>query len=99
MGHPSPSHQWDMHRHSLFLSTSPWAREDSISPRFLPKHLYFEDNPHEQGHGSRLRARLIGRDFGDLGACLRHYTSDGTCRSIGYSGYFSTLLLIDKSIV
>ena len=41
MGHHSPSHQWDMHRRGLFLPTLPWAREDSISPRVLLKHLLF----------------------------------------------------------
>ena len=41
MGHPRPSHQWDMHRRSLFLPTPPWAREDNISPRVLHKHLLF----------------------------------------------------------
>ena len=27
-------------------------------------------------HGSRSGTGLIGRDFGDLGACLRHHTLD-----------------------
>ena len=39
MGHHSPSHQWDMHRHSLFLTTLSWAKEDNTSPRMLHKHL------------------------------------------------------------
>ena len=39
MGHHGPRHQWDMHRHSLFLPTPPWAKEDSISPKVLHKHL------------------------------------------------------------
>ena len=39
---------------------------------------YFVDRPHEPGHGfeSSSRAGLTGRDFGDLGVCLRHHTSD-----------------------
>ena len=37
MGHPTPFHQWDMHRRSLFIFTPSWAREDSISLRALPK--------------------------------------------------------------
>ena len=41
MGHHSPSHQWDMHRHSLFLPTPPWAKEGTISPKVLHKHLLF----------------------------------------------------------
>ena len=39
MGHPSPSHQWDMHRLGLFLLTQPWARGTSISPKVLHKNL------------------------------------------------------------
>ena len=35
MGHPSPNHQWDVHRLSWFFPTSPWARGTSISPRAL----------------------------------------------------------------
>ena len=41
MGHLSLSNQWEMHRHSLFLPTPSWAREDSISPKVLHKHLLF----------------------------------------------------------
>ena len=33
------SHQWGMHRHTLFLPTPLWAREDSTGPRVLHKHL------------------------------------------------------------
>ena len=39
MGLHTPSHQWDMHRHSLFLPTQPWSRKDNRSPRVLWKHL------------------------------------------------------------
>ena len=39
MGHLNLSNQWDMHRHSLFLPTPSRAREDSISPKVLHKHL------------------------------------------------------------
>ena len=35
MGHPIPSHQWDVRRLSLFLLTPPWARGTSINPRVL----------------------------------------------------------------
>ena len=41
MRHHIPSHKWGMHRCGLFLLTPPWAREDSISPRLLHKHLLF----------------------------------------------------------
>ena len=41
MGHHSPSNQWDMHRHCLFLPTPPWAKEDNISHRVLHKQLLF----------------------------------------------------------
>ena len=39
MGHPSPSHQWDVHRLSLFLLTLPWARGTSISLRVMHRPL------------------------------------------------------------
>ena len=39
MGHLSPNHQWDVHRHSLFLLTPPWAKRDSISHRALYRAL------------------------------------------------------------
>ena len=39
MGHPSPSHQWDMHKRSLFLPTLIWAKGISIIPKVLHKHL------------------------------------------------------------
>ena len=41
MGHPNPSHQWDMHKRSLFLLTPTWARGTGISPWVLHKHLLF----------------------------------------------------------
>ena len=39
MGHLSPSHKWDIHRHCLFLLTPPWARGDSIDPMVPHKPL------------------------------------------------------------
>ena len=39
MGHPSPSHQWDIHRLGLFLCTLPWARGTNSSPRVLQRPL------------------------------------------------------------
>ena len=39
MGHPSPSHQWDMHRCSLFRPTLPWAKEDGINLKVLHRDL------------------------------------------------------------
>ena len=41
MGHHSPNHQWDMHKHSLSLFTPTWARGTDISPRVLHKNLLF----------------------------------------------------------
>ena len=50
MRHHSPNHQWDMHKRSLFLLTTPWSREDSISPRVLYKHLLF----HRQARDAKI---------------------------------------------
>ena len=41
MGHHSPNHHWDMHKHDLFLFTTTWARGTDISHRVLQKHLLF----------------------------------------------------------
>ena len=41
LGHHNPNHQWDMHRHSLFLLTPSWAKGTGINPRVLQKHLLF----------------------------------------------------------
>ena len=38
--------------------------------------FYFTDMPKRPRCGSRLRTRLTDRDFRDLGACLRHHTTD-----------------------
>ena len=39
MGHRSPNHQWDVHRHSWVLLIPIWARETSISLRVMHEHL------------------------------------------------------------
>ena len=39
MGHPIPSHQWDVYKLKLFLPTLPWARGASISPMALHRLL------------------------------------------------------------
>ena len=39
MGHRSPSHRWDVHRHKLFLHILVWARGTGISLKVLRKHL------------------------------------------------------------
>ena len=77
MGHPSPSHQWDMHRRNLFLPTPPWAREDSISPRVPHSHLLLHSQVEWAGAWVEVRARAHKpRLQGPKGvACLRHYTS------------------------
>ena len=101
IGHHSPSHQWGMLRRTLFLLNPPWARAIVLVLRCCTSTYYFVDGPHGPGHGSRSRSRtgLIGRDFKDLEACLRHYSSDFACRLVGYLGYFSNFLLMGKSIV
>ena len=58
IGHHSPSHQWDMHRRSLFLPTPPWAREDNISHRVLHKHLLFR----RQAIGARAWVKVEVKD-------------------------------------
>ena len=63
MGHLNPNHQWDMHRHSMFLLTPTWARGTGISLKVLHKHLLLrrhargarawvkvEDRTHKRGH-------------------------------------------------
>ena len=47
----------------------------------------FADEPERPEYGSRSRARTTGRDSGDPGACLHHYTTDGAHRSVSYTGY------------
>ena len=59
----------------------------------------FADSLERLEHGSRSRARVTGRDFGDPGACLHCYTTDGAHRSVSYTGYVSTLTPMGKSIV
>ena len=59
----------------------------------------FVDRPERPEHGSRSRAGTIGRDFGDPGACLHRYITDGAHRSVGYTRYVSTLAPMGKSIV
>ena len=39
MGHHSPNHQWDSHRHSSFLLTPAWAKGTGVSYMVLHKHL------------------------------------------------------------
>ena len=63
MGHLRPNHQWDMHRHRLYLLTPAHARGTD----------YFTNKP---GHRSRSGIGLTSLDFGDPRACLRHYTLD-----------------------
>ena len=64
MGHHSPNHQWDMHRHSLFLLTPTQVRGTSISPRVQHRHRLFHRQTREakawveighKAHKSRLQ--------------------------------------------
>ena len=50
VGHHSPSHQWDAHRHRLFLLSLVWVRGNSISRRVLHKHLL----QHRQAREARV---------------------------------------------
>ena len=54
MGHPSPSHQWDVHRLSLFLPTPPWARGASINPKASHRPLLL----HNQVRWASARAKV-----------------------------------------
>ena len=74
MGHRSPSHQWDVYRHSWVLLIPVWARGTGISLRVLTSTYYFTDKLERPEHGSRLRIMLIVQDFRDARACLRYYT-------------------------
>ena len=73
--------------------------EPVLVPRCCTSTYYFVDGPHGQGHGSRSRTGLSGRDFRDLGACLRRDTSDLAGRLVVSSGYVSILVPMGKSIV
>ena len=57
MGHPSPSHQWDVHRLSLFLLTLPWAKGASTSPGLLHMPLLF----HNQARWARVWVEVEAR--------------------------------------
>ena len=59
----------------------------------------FADRPERPEHGLRSRVGTISRDFGDPGACLHRYITDGGHRSVNYIGYVSTLAPMGKSIV
>ena len=60
MGHRSPSHQWDVHRHNWFLLILVWARGTGINLKVLHEHLllhrqarearaWVEDRAHRPG--------------------------------------------------
>ena len=46
------------------------------TPGIGASHFYYTDEPERPGYGSRSRTELTTRDFRDLGACLRHHTTD-----------------------
>ena len=75
MGHLSPNHQWDMHRHNLSLPQHRPGEPVSVLRCDIGTG-YFVDRLERPSHGSRLGTGLIGRDFGNPWACLCHYTSD-----------------------
>ena len=57
MGHLSPSHQWDVHRRSLFLLTPPWARRDSINHKALHKGLLLRSQARWARAGVEVEAK------------------------------------------
>ena len=57
MGHLSPSHQWDVYRHSLFLLTPPWARRDSINRKVLHRALLLRNQAIWTRAGVKVEAR------------------------------------------
>ena len=59
----------------------------------------FTGLPERPSFGSRSRIGSIGRDFGDLGACLRHYPTDRDSRPVGDTGYFLALSFMGESFI
>ena len=57
LGRNSHNHQWDMHRHSLFLLTPVRARGTSISPKVLHMHLLL----HKQAREARVWVEVEDR--------------------------------------
>ena len=47
MGHLSPNHQWDMHKHSLSLLTLAQARGINISPKVRHRRRLFRRQARE----------------------------------------------------
>ena len=74
LGWHSPSHQWDMHGHNLFLLTPMRAKGTSISPRCCTSAFYCTYRSERLEYRPRSRAGLTSQDFKDLGACLRYHT-------------------------
>ena len=59
MGHLSPSHQWDTHRHNMFLLTLVRARGIGISPRVRHRHRVFR----RQAKGVKAWVEVEGRTY------------------------------------
>ena len=72
----SPSHQWDMHGHNLFLHPQYGSEEPISVPGCCTSTSYGIDKPERPGHGLRPRIGPTGRAIRDSGACLRHQVTD-----------------------
>ena len=65
MGHRSPSHQWDVHKHNWILLIPVWTRGTVISLRVLHEHLLL----HKElvGEASMHQGRRHGLQAGTSG--------------------------------
>ena len=99
MGHPCPSHQWDIHKLSLFLLTPLWARGIVIIPKVLHKHLLLRRQATWVGEWVEVKGRAHRpRLQGPRGVS----TSLHFKLSLQINWLFrvlSTLLLMGKSII
>ena len=93
MGHPSPSHQWDVHRLGLFLFTPPWARGTSISPKALQKPLPLHNQVGWARAWVEVGPGLTSRDFRDTRVCLHYHTSDALADQSVIQGTFMLFCL------
>ena len=50
-------------------------------------------------YGSGSRIGPTGRDFGNSGACLRHYPTDLDSRPVGDTEYFLALSFVGESLI
>ena len=99
MGHPSPNHQLDAHRLSMFLFTPPWARGTNINPRVLHKPLPL----HNQVEWTRAWVEVEARAHksglqGPRGMPMPSHL-ELSLQIIGYTGYIYALSLMGNSTI